>query len=587
MTQAERLAAVRAGMLAQNLAGFLVPRADEHLGEYVPACAERLAWLTGFTGSAGIAAVLHAEAAVWSDGRYVLQLASETDATFWHRLHIQETPPPDWLAERLGGARLGYDPWLMSEEQLRPYRDAGLVLVPVDQNPVDAAWTDRPAAPAAPAVPHALDLAGQPSQAKRAEIAAALRARREDAAVISDPASLAWLLNIRGEDVPFTPFALGFALIHASEQVDLFMAPEKLPDETRAWLGNGVAVAPREALGPAIAAMRGKRVRVDPANSAAWFAERLRAAGAEVVAGADPCLLPKARKNAVEQQGAREAHLADAVAMARFLHWLSGAAGTTDELDAAERLLAFRREASGNRGASFSTIMGAGPNGAIIHYHATPETNRRILPNETVLIDSGGQYPAGTTDITRTVWLGPDAPPAELRDRFTRVLKGHIAIATLIFPENTPGVRIDAFARAALWRVGLDYDHGTGHGVGSFLSVHEGPASISPYLRPAGITAGMLLSNEPGFYLPGQYGIRIENLVLAQAAGTRGAKPFLRFETLSLAPIDRALIDPALLSPEEYAWLDAYHARVVAEVSPLLAEPVAAWLRHACAPLVA
>lgn len=587
MSHSARLAAVRAELRDQGLAGVLVPRADEHLGEYVPESAERLAWLTGFTGSAGIAAVLADEAAVWSDGRYVLQLAAETDATLWQRLHIQETPPPEWLAPRIGAGELGYDPWLMSEDQLKPYREANLRLRAVTRNPVDAAWTDRPPAPLAPALPHRLENAGEPSEAKRAAVAATLRARNEDAAVISDPASLAWLLNIRGQDVPFTPFALGFALIHASDQVDLFMAPEKLPDETRAWLGNGVACAPREALAPALAALRGRRVRVDPVNSAAWFAERLREAGAEVVAGADPCLLPKARKNAVEQAGARSAHLEDAVAITRFLHWLSGAAGQTDELDAAARLLAFRQEGGNNRGASFSTIMGAGPNGAIIHYHATTETNRRIQPNETVLIDSGGQYPAGTTDITRTVWLGPDAPSSQLRDRFTRVLKGHIAIATLVFPENTPGVRIDAFARAALWRVGLDYDHGTGHGVGSFLSVHEGPASISPYLRPAGITAGMLLSNEPGFYLPGEYGIRIENLVLAQPAEISGAKPFLRFETLSLAPIDRALIEPALLTPDEHAWLDAYHARVVAEVSPLLPEPTAAWLRQACAPLAA
>jgi Xaa-Pro aminopeptidase len=588
MSFAERLAAVRAEMARLDLAAFLVPRSDEHLGEYVPPSAERLAWLTGFTGSAGVAIVLADKAAVWSDGRYVLQLASETDAALWERLHIQEQPPQKWLAAQLeDGARVGYDPWLMSEDTLSRYREAGLSLVAESQNPVDMAWTDRPAPPAGPAVPHDLAYAGVASAEKRAQVAAGLRAEKQDAAVLSDPASIAWLLNIRGEDVGFTPFALGFALLHDDGGVELFMDPAKIPDETRAWLGNDVSCAPRSALPAALGALAGKRVRVDTVGSAAWFVETLRAAGAKIVPGQDPCALPKATKNSIERNGARAAQARDAVALCRFLHWLRDAAGHETELSASAQLERFRAEGALFRGLSFPAIAGAGEHGAIMHYRVTPETDREIRTNELFLIDSGGQYLDGTTDVTRTVWTGPDAPPAEIRDRFTRVLKGHIAISTLVFPENVAGVRLDAFARAALWQAGLDYDHGTGHGVGSFLSVHEGPASISPYLRPATLSEGMVMSNEPGFYLPGAYGIRLENLVLVQPAAVSREKPFFCFETLTLAPFDRSLIEPALLTKDEIVWLDAYHARVSAEVGPGVPLDVRDWLVTACAPLQA
>ena len=581
-----RLAAVRAEMGRLDLAAFLVPRSDEHLGEYVPPSAERLAWLTGFTGSAGIAVVLPDRAAVWSDGRYVLQLAAETDAALWERLHLSESPPPKWLsAHTAEGARIGYDPWLISEESLARFREAGLSLVAVAQNPVDMAWVDRPAPPPAPAVPHDVAYAGVASADKRAQVAAVLRAEKQDAAVLSDPASIAWLLNIRGQDVAFTPFALGFALIHADASVELFMDPVKLPEATRAALGNQVACAPREALPAALGALNGKRVRVDTAGSAAWFGEILRAAGAKLVPGQDPCLLPKAAKNAVEQSGARAAQARDAVALCRFLHWLRDAAGHETELSASAQLARLRTEGALYRGESFPAIAGAGEHGAIMHYRVSLETDREIRPNEVFLIDSGGQYLDGTTDVTRTIWTGPGAPPAEIKDRFTRVLKGHIAIATLVFPENVAGVRLDAFARQALWQVGLDFDHGTGHGVGSFLSVHEGPASISPYLRPATLTEGMLMSNEPGFYVPGAYGIRLENLVLVQPAEFDGPKKFFRFETLTLAPFDRSLILPAILTPHEVFWLDSYHARVLAEVGPHVPPDVRDWLRDACAPL--
>lgn len=581
-----RLASLRAELARQGLHGFIVPRADEHLGEYVPPSAERLAWLTGFTGSAGLAAVLPDRAAVFTDGRYVLQLAEQTDPALWERKHITEAPPPGWLAAHAApGGKIGYDPMLISEEGLGHYTAAGLTMQPVSRNPVDAVWTDRPPPPAVPAVMHELAYAGCGADEKQQAIAEALRKANQHAAVLSDPASVAWLLNIRGGDVPFTPFALGFALVHADSGVELFMDPAKLPEPTRAWLGNSVAVADPSALGSALARLAGKRVRVDPAGSPVWFAQRLRDMGATVLAGPDPCLLLKACKNPVEQQGSRNAHARDAVAMARFLHWLAqvGPRGAETELSAADRLLGFRQQVEGFRGESFPAISGAGEHGAVIHYRVTPDSNRPIRPNEVYLIDSGAQFPDGTTDITRTIWTGPDDPPAALRQRVTRVLQGHIAIATLVFPQGIGGAHLDAFARRALWQVGLDYDHGTGHGVGSYLSVHEGPVSISRLARPIPIAAGMILSNEPGFYLPDAYGVRLENLLLVQPATLDGAsKPFLRFETLTLAPFDTRLIDPSLLHRDELAWLNDYHARVLAEVGPRLEPPVRAWLEDAC-----
>ena len=585
----QALTALREELRRQDLGGFIVPRADEHLGEYVSAAAERLAWLTGFTGSAGLAVVLADKAAVFTDGRYVLQLAAQTDAGLWERRHITEDPPPTWLAANAPhGGKIGYDPLLISEEGLARYTEAGLAMHPVTRNPIDAVWTDRPAPPNAAAEPHPLAHAGRSASEKREQIAALLREAKQDAAVLSDPASIAWLLNIRGGDVPFTPFALGFAVAHADGGTELFMNPEKLPEATRAWLGNTVSVAGREALEPALERLGGKRVRVDAGGTPVWFAQRLRQAGAVVTAGPDPCLLPKACKNVVEQQGARSAHRRDAVAVCRFLHFMAeaGPTGTETEMSAAAKLLALRREIDGFRGESFPAISGAGEHGAIIHYRVTAESNRPIRPDEVFLIDSGGQYPDGTTDITRTLWTGPGEPPAALRERVTRVLQGHIAIATLVFPQGVGGAHLDAFARRALWQAGLDYDHGTGHGVGSYLSVHEGPVSLSRLARPVPIAAGMILSNEPGLYLPGAYGIRLENLLLVQERAFADAgKPFLCFETLTLAPFDRRLIDPRMLAPGELAWLDAYHARVLAEVGPPLDPPVRDWLAQACAPL--
>ncbi|WP_428537683.1 aminopeptidase P family protein [Rhodopila sp.] len=583
------LPALRRELVHQGLDGFIVPRADEHLGEYVPAAAERLAWLTGFTGSAGLAVVLASDAAVFTDGRYVLQLAEQTDPALWQRLHMIEQPPPGWLAAHAPkGARIGYDPMLISREALGRYCDAGLTMVAVERNPIDAIWPDRPTQPTAPAVPHPLAYAGRASEQKRGDVAKLLLEAKQDAAVLTDPASIAWLLNIRGADVPFTPIALGFAVVHADATTDLFMDAAKLPAETRAWLGNAVSVADRTTLASALAKLAGKTVRVDAAGSPVWFAQRLENAEAVVASASDPCLLPKACKNPTEQHGAREAHLRDAVAVCRFLHWLSVAApsGRQSEISAAEALLGFRREVEGFRGESFPAISGAAEHGAIIHYRVSAETNRQLGSNEVYLIDSGAQYADGTTDITRTIWTGPGDPPDELRDRVTRVMQGHIAIATAVFPKGVGGAHLDAFARRTLWQVGLDYDHGTGHGVGSYLSIHEGPVSLSRLARPVAIDVGMILSNEPGFYLPDQYGIRLENLLLVQPADLPAAvKPFLAFETLTLAPFDRALLCPGLMTRQEVDWLDAYHARVLRTVGPALGEAERGWLTAACAPL--
>jgi Xaa-Pro aminopeptidase len=583
----ERLTALRTELQRQTLDGFLIPRSDEHLGEYVPASAERLAFISGFTGSAGLAVVLPDRAALFTDGRYVLQAEQETDPALWERHHLIEDPPHKWLPTAAPTARIGYDPWLLAEQSLERFRDAGVALVAVSENPLDAIWTDRPAPPAGPIFAQPLACAGETSAAKRAALAKTLVEAGEDAAILSDPASIAWLLNIRGRDVPFTPFALSFAILTADGACQLFIDPARVPPAVLETWDDQITVAPRASLAAALASFATRRVRVDGAGTAAWFAEQLRAAGAQVVAGADPCLLPKACKNPVEQQGARDAHRRDAVALCRFLHWLAenAATGRETELGAAQRLLDFRCEINGFEGESFPAISGAGPHGAIIHYRVSPASSRPINANEVYLIDSGAQYPDGTTDVTRTIWTGPEPAPAELRARATAVLQGHIAIATLCFPQGVAGPHIDALARTALWRLGLDYDHGTGHGVGSYLSVHEGPAGISRAARPIPLAPGMILSDEPGFYLSGAYGIRLENLLLVQPAPDLSAtRPFLRFETLTLAPFDTTLIDVALLTPAERTWLNTYHARVLADVGPHLSGSAKTWLEAACQP---
>lgn len=588
MAHAGRLAALREEIARERLDGFLVPRADEHLGEYVPASAERLAWLTGFTGSAGLAVVLVDRAAVFSDGRYVLQLAKQTDPSLWEQLHILDRPPQVWLAQAKPRALIGYDPWLVTQDAVQIYEDAGIEMVPVEENLTDRVWHDRPAPPAGAAVPHPLEYAGATSQEKRHALAEILREAGQDAAVISDPASLCWLLNLRGDDVPFTPFLLGFVVLRKDGRADLFIDEGKITTETRAWLGNEISVRRRSELSEAMRELSGRMVRVDRNSQPYWFARALESAGAKVVVGQDVCAVPKACKNAIEQQGARDAQIRDGAAMARFLAFMAeaGPAGTETEISAAEQLVRFRAMAPEFRGQSFAAISGAGENGAIIHYRVTSASNRPIRPDELYLIDSGAQYLDGTTDVTRTVWTGLGHPPAELRDRYTRVLKGLIAIDRAVFPSGTAGVHLDALARTALWEVGLDFDHGTGHGIGSYLAVHEGPASISRPLRPATLEPGMIMSDEPGYYLPGSYGIRLENLVVVQPADLPAAlKPFYGFETLTLAPFEPRLIEVALLTREEIRWVDAYHARVCELIVPHVDASTRAWLEEVCTPL--
>ncbi|MCW5770821.1 MAG: aminopeptidase P family protein [Rhodospirillaceae bacterium] len=587
---AARLAALRTALAAAGLDGFLVPRSDEHQGEYVPPAAERLAFLTGFTGSAGLAIVLSARAAVFVDGRYTLQAEAEIDAGQFEICHLARIQPPEWLAGAAGaGQRIGYDPWLHTPLGLASPEaaatKAGATLVAA-ANAVDAIWSDRPAPPTAPVVPLPLEFAGKASVEKRADIAKSLMREGVAAAVLTLPDSIAWLLNVRGGDVAHSPLPLSFAILHADGAVDWFLDPRKVSPLLEASLDAGVRLAPPENFAGALAALGGKKVQADPATAAIWIFNRLGEAGATILRAADPCLMPKACKNSVELDGMRAAHLRDGAALTRFLAWVATEApkGGVREMAAADRLERFRQHSNLLRDLSFPTISGAGPNGAIVHYRATPKSDRALAPGELYLVDSGGQYPDGTTDVTRTVAIGTPTPA--MRRHFTLVLKGHIALATARFPAGTSGSQLDALARLALWRDGLDYDHGTGHGVGHYLCVHEGPQRISKLPNTVALKPGMIVSNEPGYYKAGAYGIRIENLVAVTKLGeTETGADLLGFETLTVAPIDRALIDPALLTADEAAWIDAYHARVRSEVGPQLEGADRAWLDQATAPL--
>jgi Xaa-Pro aminopeptidase len=585
----QRLAALRAELVRRGLDGFLVPRADEHQGEYVPRSAQRLGWLTGFAGSAGLAIVLADRAAIFVDGRYTLAVRDQVDTAAFVPHQIPEQSAEAWIADNLAkGGRLGFDPWLQTadgyERFARAAQRAGGSFVPVETNPIDAVWHDRPAPPLAPVLPHPEEFTGESSEAKRKRIADIVATKGADVALLSQPDSIAWLLNVRGGDVPRTPFALGFALLHSDGHVDLYMDRRKIPDRTVAWMGNAVTLAPPDELGAALDMLGkvGKRVLIESATAPYWAVTRLQAAGATLVRDADPVALPKACKNTVELDGIRAAHRRDGAAVSRFLGWLAGESkgGKLREIEASDRLQALRQETGQLRDLSFDTISGAGPNGAVVHYHATPATERTLEPGSLYLVDSGGQYRDGTTDITRTVAIGTPTP--EMRDRFTRVLKGHIALGTARFPAGTTGSQLDALARYALWQVGLDYDHGTGHGVGAYLSVHEGPHRISKIANNVALQPGMIVSNEPGYYKTGAYGIRIENLVAVKEAQIEGAdRRYLEFETLTLAPIDLNCVDASLLTEAERAWLNAYHARVREVVGPQVDEATRAWLVEA------
>lgn len=585
----ERLANLRAELKRRGLDGFVVPRADEHQGEYVPRRAQRLAWLTGFSGSAGLAIVLADRAAIFVDGRYTLAVRDQVDVKAFEPMQIPEQSAEQWIADNLPkGGKLGFDPWLQTvdgyDRFARACQRAGGSFVPVEANPVDAVWSGRPPAPLAPVLPHPVEFAGETSESKRARIASALVTRNADVALITAPDSIAWLLNVRGGDVPRTPFALGFALIHADGHVDLYMDRRKIPDRTVSWLGNAVTLAPPEELGSALDMLGkiGKRVLLETSTAPYWAATRLQAAGAILVRDADPIALPKACKNAVELEGIRAAHRRDGAAVSRFLEWLDqkSGAGNLREIEVSDRLQALREETGSLRDLSFDTISGAGANGAIVHYRASEATERTLQPGSLYLVDSGGQYRDGTTDITRTVAVGTPSP--EMRDRFTRVLKGHIALASARFPVGTTGSQLDVLARYSLWQVGLDYDHGTGHGVGAYLSVHEGPHRISKMPNSVALQPGMIVSNEPGYYKTGAYGIRIENLVAVKEVEIAGAdRRYLEFETLTLAPIDLACIETGLLTEAERQWLNDYHRRVRETVGPTVDEATRAWLDSA------
>ena len=593
-----RLEDLRKELKRRELDGFVIPISDEHMSEYVGGYAQRLAWLTGFGGSAGSAVVLADHAAMFVDGRYTLQVREQVDGQLFGYESTLSTSIPAWLSEHApAGAKIGFDPWLHGKPWVEACSAAlaakGAAMVPTEGNPIDAVWSDRPAPSLAPAMVHSNDYAGQSSEAKRSAVAEWLTARGLDAAVISALDGVAWLLNLRGADVERTPVALSFVLAHADGTAELFIAEEKVTPELRAHLGNAVTIRPRDQFVPQLQALAGKQVAVDPERSVAAVFSALEHAGATVLAMTDPTVLAKAVKNPVEQAGQRAAQARDGAAIARFLHWLSLAAptGNETELTAAARLQAFREDTGLLRDLSFDTISAAGAHAASPHYKVDKASNIPISPNSIYLVDSGGQYLDGTTDITRTVWVGPGEPTPEHRDRFTRVLKGHITLALATFPKGTAGAQLDSFARMHLWHAGIDYAHGTGHGVGSFLSVHEGPQRIA---KSAGgqagtgqeLLAGMILSNEPGYYKSGEYGIRIENLVLVEPRVIPGAEgEYFGFETLTFAPIDRTLVEQSLLSRDELDWWNSYHAQVEAVLVSQLEGAALDWLKAACTPL--
>ncbi|MEQ5787808.1 aminopeptidase P family protein [Erythrobacter sp. NFXS35] len=598
-THEARLAALREELKRRGVEGFIIPISDEHMSEYVGDYAQRLNWLTGFGGSAGFAAVTLDHAAIFVDGRYTVQVRDQVDGQLFDYKSVPGDSLAGWLAEVCEkGAQIAYDPWLHTwawvealERQVNP---KGITLVPADSNPIDAVWADRPAASAAKAIVHDDALAGQSSAEKRAVVADWLIREGHDAVVIPALDSVAWLLNIRGADVSHTPVALSYVIAHKDGSAELFIAPEKVTPELLRHLGNAVTIRERSAFEGALRGeLSGKTVALDPDFAVVGIAQGLRAGGAKFAFKQDPTILAKAIKNSAEQQGHRDAQARDGAAVSRFLRWLEVEApkGGVDELAAAARLQAFREEDAGLRDLSFDTISAAAGHAALPHYKVDEDSNIPIPPSSIYLVDSGGQYPGGTTDITRTVWVGPGEPSAEMRDRFTRVLKGHIQIDRAVFPQGTCGGQLDVLARQYLWEAGVDYAHGTGHGVGSFLGVHEGPQRIA---KPGGgqagtaqeLFAGMILSNEPGYYKANAFGIRIENLVLVEERQIESAEGrYLGFETLTFVPIDRKLIDRGLLNADEIAWVDSYHAKVRTLLAPQLTGDDLAWLERETAPL--
>jgi Xaa-Pro aminopeptidase len=579
---------IRAQLKAMGLDGLFVPHEDEWQNEYLPDCTERLSWATGFTGSAGAAMIMAEKAFLFSDGRYTIQAEAQTAPELIERRDLVEAGPAVWLkTDAPTGAKIGYDPRLLAPDMLARLHEAasenGVSLIAVAENPIDRAWADRPAEPIAEIVPHLERFSGESSASKRSKLGEKLGRDDIDASVLTSPAALAWLFNIRGKDVTRTPLPLGSAILNRDGTATLFVKPEKVTPNLRGFLGNEVAIFSDDAFEGALTNMAGKRVLVDPALSSAHVFGLLEAGGAHVVRAQDPTVLPRAAKNDVEIAGAKRAHARDGAALVRFLHWFDQEApkGALTEIDICKALEGFRIATGALQDLSFDSISGAGPNGAMCHYRVTVDTNRLLDQDNLFLIDSGGQYLDGTTDVTRTIAVG--TPTEEMKDRFTRVLKGHIALSRVRFPKGTTGSALDALARMSLWEVGLDYDHGTGHGVGSYLGVHEGPHRIAKVANHVGLEAGMVVSNEPGYYKTDGFGIRIENLqfVTPPSDIAGGDRPMLGFETLTLAPIDRRLVEPSLLTDVERSWLNVYHARVLAEIGPRVEGEVLDWLKAA------
>jgi Xaa-Pro aminopeptidase len=587
-----RLSAFREELAQRHLTGFVVPRADQQQNEYVAPSEERLAWLTGFTGSAGLAVILSREAALFVDGRYTLQAAKQVDAKAWSVEPLVDPPPETWLGKHLvAGDRLGFDPWLhttaAAERLAAACAKAGAELIAVDGNPLDAVWTERPAPPLAPVTVHGPQFSGEAETDKLKRIALEIDRLGVDALVLSDSHAVAWTFNIRGGDVSHTPLPLSYALVPKTGRPTVFIDHRKLSNSARDHLEHTADVAEPDTLLFKLTelARSGAAIALDGATAPDALSRLISTAGGKPVRGNDPVSLLKAVKNSTEIEGTRAAHRRDAVALVRFLAFIDREAptGALTEIDAVEALETFRRDTGALKDVSFPTISGTGPNGAIVHYRVTRKSNRRIAPGDLLLIDSGAQYEDGTTDVTRTIAIGQ--PSMEMCDRFTRVLRGHIAIARALFPDGTTGAQIDTLARQFLWQAGIDFDHGTGHGVGSYLSVHEGPARISK-LGTTPLRRGMILSNEPGYYKTDAFGIRIENLELVVGTDVTGSeKPVNAFETLTLAPIDRRLIDLNMLTGDELSWLNDYHDRVRHTVRPHVDEATKVWLDAATAPL--
>ena len=588
----ENLPRLRAELAKSSLDGFYVPHEDEYQNEYLPDANERLAWVSGFTGSFGSALIMLDRAALFIDGRYTIQAADQTDHDLFERVAVPDPGPFGWLASQDFSEKcIGYDPTLMTPNDVASFeaaaKKAGASTRAVSVNPIDAAWTDRPDQPLAPVLPHSIEFSGEAADKKRGRIAADLRNADADAVIITAPASIAWLFNIRGGDVACSPLPLARAIVRADGSATLFLDPAKETPDLRQHLGNQVTLSPIDQLDVALSELKGQTVSLDPALASAWFFQTLESAGAKILRAQDPVLLPKACKNATELAGTAGAHRRDGAAVTRFLHWLDTTAqsGTYTEIDAALKLLDFRTVDTSMKDMSFETISGAGPNGALPHYRVSSASNRTLELGTLYLVDSGGQYPDGTTDITRTVPIG--TPNTDMKRHYTLVLKGHIAMDRVRFPEGTTGTHLDTLARHALWMAGLDYDHGTGHGVGVYLGVHEGPQRIAKAWNATPLMPGMIVSNEPGFYKEGAYGIRIENLqyVTPPEEIEGGDRPMLGFECLTFAPLARALIDTALLTPEEHDWVDDYHQRVESEIGDLVDGPARDWLQKACKPL--